>query len=100
MIEHTPGPWEVVPEGRAESRWIVGDKEGGLDCFMRAGRIPWIKPAQADANARLIAAAPELLEALRAMLLWADTPQQEASPSWIIGACERSRAAIKKASAD
>jgi hypothetical protein len=96
MSKHTPGPWEVVPEDRAESRWIIGDEEGGsIASCEPAG--PWITSAQADANARLIAAAPDLLAVLRDMLLWADTPQQEASPSWIIGACERARAAIAKA---
>jgi hypothetical protein len=48
-------------------------------------------------NANLIAAAPDMLAALKDMLLWADTPTQEASPSWIIGAYHRARAAIAKA---
>jgi hypothetical protein len=62
--EHTPGPWEVVPEDRAESRWVIGDEEGGsIASCEPAG--PWITLAQADANARLISAAPELLAALK-----------------------------------
>ena len=36
-----------------------------------------------------------LTTALADMLAWADTPPQEASPSWIIGACERDRRALK-----
>lgn len=61
--EYTPGPWRVLPEHGAQSRWIIGDAEGGsiADCEPPG---PWITGDEADANARLIAAAPELLAAL------------------------------------
>ena len=62
-MPHTPGPWEVVPEDRAESRWVIGDEEGGSIASCEPCG-PWITPAQADANARLIAAAPDLLVTL------------------------------------
>ena len=70
MSAHTPGPWEVenskdehngveFPQGynivSEDGQYIVGDAgilEGEID----------------EANARLIAAAPELLEALRFVL--------------------------------
>ena len=56
-MEHTPGPWGVG------TGWIyAGDlKKGRLVC----AEIPISE--QGDANARLIAAAPELLEALKAL---------------------------------
>jgi hypothetical protein len=46
---------------------------------------------------RLRAINADLLAALQDMLSWASTPRNEASPSWIIGACARARAAIAKA---
>jgi hypothetical protein len=62
-MAHTPGPWHVVPE--AQSPWIVGDAEGDsiADCEPPG---PWMSEEEADANARLIAAAPDLLAALEA----------------------------------
>jgi hypothetical protein len=58
--KHTPGPWEVRNEG--SSRWI--------DIVQANTGEPWPLPFAAckhfdqEANARLIAAAPDLLEAL------------------------------------
>lgn len=59
MSEHTPGPWtlKVFSEGYAVvsfGEMELGTDRGGVDC----GAIP-------IADARLIAAAPELLEACR-----------------------------------
>ncbi len=64
MTSHTPGPWQVVPADQAVTPWIVGDKDGGsiADCSPPG---PWMKKAQAAANARLIAAAPVMLAALK-----------------------------------
>jgi hypothetical protein len=65
--KHTKGPWRIIPEHEAISRWIVGDESGEsiADCSP-AG--PWWNPEEADANAHLIAAAPELLEILMLIL--------------------------------
>lgn len=51
----TPGPWTVEDVG--ESRWVIR----GPDGFIRA-QVPFLP------NARLIAAAPELYEALANLL--------------------------------
>lgn len=69
-MKHTPGPWQAVKNGVCQSAvqasngtWITHDAGEELSCN------------EAEANARLIAAAPELLEALQAMLnadLYAD----------------------------
>lgn len=63
--KHTPGPWTVLmaPAGaRIESEYasvvLVGCDEIGADDVERLSH-------EAKANARLIAAAPELLEALK-----------------------------------
>jgi hypothetical protein len=57
MTKHTPGPWQVASEATAT---ILGPSPTGLRIIAVAE-----EPNQ-TANAKLIAAAPELLEALRA----------------------------------
>ena len=54
--KHTPGPWSYLPRHIAESEPEVRAPAGWLICCT-AG----------DEDARLIAAAPELLEALKAI---------------------------------
>ncbi len=61
MAEHTPGPWRVD-----RSDW-------GQPQFINAGDTPLValwgyvsEKTTVEANARLIAAAPEMLEALKA----------------------------------
>jgi hypothetical protein len=74
---HTPGPWDYDME------YIVAPDPGGRhpDIYIAEiahsddeGRIA--SPRQQDANRRLIAAAPELLEALQHLLAVLDTDEQ------------------------
>lgn len=52
MSKHTPTPWILVPKEKAQSRWIVGDQEGGsIADFEPPG--PWMTGQEADANAQL-----------------------------------------------
>lgn len=69
MSGYTPGPWrtfngtDVFPDD--------GDREGQshiADCAM----FGWIDTETQNANARLIAAAPDLLEALEEVKAWSD----------------------------
>lgn len=62
MSKHTPGPWTVVSEGMASPK--VVDANGLGICHTTYA------PTGAEANACLIAAAPELLEALRMFVVW------------------------------
>lgn len=57
---HTEGPWRVMPPDLAINAWVIADVEGGsvADCSPPG---PWMRQDEADANARLIATAPELL---------------------------------------
>ena len=68
--EHTPGPWAARDLGRGTVEVI-----GGGDLIARLWRTRvWLLPSEqggdlpAEANARLIAAAPELLEACQEAL--------------------------------
>ena len=56
MNKHTPGPWEAVSDHDWHSGWKFGV----------AGVVP-VNHTITEANARLIAAAPDLLEALEAI---------------------------------
>ena len=76
MSEHTPGPWsweEVPLPGLGTNRWCEvlngGHDEAVLRHESSGGPTPW----RIDrANALLIAAAPDLLEAAWAVILHAD----------------------------
>jgi len=82
MSKHTPGPWYVGTDYGDQCRHIYANKK-----VRDADGDEW-NPLIAvtdddetlvnwEANARLIAAAPELLEALKGMLCWPNTPSPE-----------------------
>ena len=71
---HTPGPWIVEASSVSNSVKIVEDKFRGYEIGSVWSHNPMSSGAQyipladvAEANARLIAAAPEFLEALEAL---------------------------------
>jgi hypothetical protein len=76
MSKHTPGPWHIIEaesqEGYAELVVTSTHNAVGLDddvgCFVYGGTDDLQKVKRA--NARLIAAAPDLLAALEAALPW------------------------------
>lgn len=66
-MSHTPGPWKIH---RAESGvpfLVITDDETVSIAYVGEGRAQ-VFQANAEANARLIAAAPELLVASRRLL--------------------------------
>lgn len=71
MAQHTPGPWHAYPAdyqgGPADLHpiFVVGPSEFHTVAQVRAGNEDDDLPAQTAANARLIAAAPDLLDALK-----------------------------------
>lgn len=83
--KHTPGPWEHVGDGDvmapfdATDKWYVAIAYDGLP------------DGQHEANARLIAAAPDLLESLEAVIKVADRDTD---------VFNRAKAAIAKARGD
>lgn len=75
--KHTPGPWRVENhrfKTTTESRWTVWS--GSEAIAWTNGTDDESELAQQEANARLIAAAPELLAACKNMLEWARRVKQ------------------------
>ncbi len=62
-MPHSPGPWHVDHDTREDMEWNnhIAMPNGNTVCFMAHGGPE--KQDEFDANARLIAAAPDLLEA-------------------------------------
>lgn len=84
--KHTPGPWTA--EKREGDEWWFGGKDGAEIVINHPGAkydavcvigARLSAEGQADADARLIAAAPELLDACLAMLAW-DEAEKTAKP--------------------
>ena len=69
MTQHTVGPWRVGYDG--PSLPIVDSREG----FIAFVKQP--NDGAAEANANLIAAAPELLEALKSLLFFYTTEDDD-----------------------
>lgn len=67
MSKHTPGPWEIVwHEQRPTQALIMAENKDTLIAFVN---WPGMRPLSVlHANARLIAAAPELLNSLKEVL--------------------------------
>lgn len=62
-VTHTPGPWEMYLSGHDQLDWSVTDD--GYTGRRLPNDAPVIADVAGEANARLIAEAPTMLEALR-----------------------------------
>ncbi len=69
--KHTPGPWKYCPDargyGKRAQRIIWGAKGPGYGAIAEVSYFP---SEEIEANARLIAAAPEMLAALESLEAW------------------------------
>lgn len=98
---HTPGPWEIVqdapenPKARFQIGHRVSPTSATYVCTIRTEKILTLDGNHA-ANARLIAAAPELLAALEEMLDVLDRNNVPA-PAYLRKSEAQARAAIAKA---
>jgi hypothetical protein len=81
-MNHTPGPWNIAPCNMIES------KGGDYICKIDAS-----EGDDHHANARLIAAAPDLLEVCQKLAAW---DQSDGDVNLISEACSFARAAIAK----
>jgi len=86
-MSHTPGPWHVHPWG--DNSYEINSTQLTV-CNVPGFSDETVDSGSAESNARLIAAAPDLLEALEGLM-----------PMWESGIDEpwvrKARAAIKKA---
>jgi hypothetical protein len=73
QVKHTPGPWRMIPSKSNPAFNVIGTH---LGCKYKIARCPYTiltdgtpyDEKEAEANAQLIAAAPELFEALEALV--------------------------------
>lgn len=104
MTRHTPGPWYVsgTIDGYAIRYRDQADYYTIATAHDDIGAWRNTDDEEAAANARLIAAAPELLEALRMMLEDADDAhgRGDGTPWVTFASMNRARAAIAKATGD
>ena len=84
MSKHTPGPWRVVKDPTNLSLQVYGQTLALFECWRRSDEQTEL------ANARLVAAAPDLLEALKEVFADHDAVNRL---SWV----NRAAAAIAKA---
>lgn len=88
---HSSGPWNVHTLRAGHETLIVS--ADGLGVAALANKRGNFTPAEFEANARLIAAAPELLEALKRLVTTNE-------PSHVGHALEKARVAILKATGE
>lgn len=100
--QHTPGPWVGAGPSFGDrlpryTTSIMTDWEHEDDGYIEICELPFHHhDDENEANARLIAAAPDLLEALKDALFHVENQGDVGVDEWI--ACERkARAAIAKA---
>lgn len=86
MSKHTPGPWELpyLDDGYSSRQAWITDAEGAQIASLEPGD-------NMDADARLMAAAPELLEAVQRLIGRAAYESEDAAFA---------RAAIQKATGE
>jgi hypothetical protein len=99
--QHTPGPWAVAGESYNDHEAYVIEAGGRTICWTASSLDDAgieVITAEDDANADLIAAAPELLIALKQIADW-DPSAAPSEPKGlsIIDAIDIARAAIAKA---
>lgn len=76
MKKHTPGPWKVAStiEGDEYSLNVLGGRYNGL--LAQSKLSVHFDSEEAEANAKLISAAPELLEALEKCIKYSSKDPQ------------------------
>lgn len=87
-MTHTPGPWDLYQP--YSNVWQVFPAQDGDDhsicrvsmTYCEVGKGGKNVPSENEANARLIAAAPELLEALEGALIALDADTSRGRESW------------------
>ena len=87
MSERTQEPWKIEPEGAYEEYWVTRDHY----------TVGPAKIVYDIADARLISAAPDLLQALQGLLAMPDYDGTPETSRARLKAKNKAKAAIKKA---
>lgn len=89
MSTHTPGPWEVAPTAADGTVRVVADQQLVRICTLTA--CVGVREERLLANARLLAAAPLLLLALREVADYFDRhcPARAEAPRMLVDAAIR-----------
>lgn len=90
MTQHTPGPWRVDPD---EECCVLGPPEGNPPYQITVAQAYGFMGIR-EANARLIAAAPDMLVALKGLLLAIESPDDYPDE------CEAARALVARLTGD
>ena len=90
-MKHTPGPWNYQEESDAYTH-IVRDSDGKYVCGCSQHTS-----GDAEANARLIAAAPELLAACKLIAAYVANGDADCRSNTFMAALQQGNAAIAKA---
>jgi hypothetical protein len=95
MSEHTKGPWEISKIGNNYDQYVVY-----AEADTRGANI--VNTVEGEANARLIAAAPDLLEACKKLLTASQILDGSELPTakdiqYFLDCCEETQSAISKA---
>ena len=91
MTKHTPGPWKAYCRDMSHENGAEWSEENSLQWEVEGPRVPHGRGEYFQADARLIAAAPDLLESLQELVV--GLPQQ-----WV--SVKKARAAIAKATGE
>ena len=98
MNEHTPGPWQVYTDGTKTFIAAANGRVVVVDLYDENNE-PSIE--ELEANARLIAAAPALLQALKdtreALAAWVEIAEEQDQREGDYTALEEADQAIQKA---
>ena len=94
MSKHTPGPWAIESGGD-----IIQDAEPCFPLVAHCFDTPGFADGEAEANARLMAAAPDLLAALRQLTRFCVRPGDDRHDYGYDEGMRQARAAIAKAEA-
>ncbi len=96
MDTYTPGPWHLDDCGVPTRLVVVDSKGNSVPIANGSIENAWDDDAEARANARLFASAPELLEALEGVLLSENDTHRQSDDRWSVFR-QNARAAITKA---
>jgi hypothetical protein len=101
MSKHTPGPWKAVARNYPIAD--TGDYDGFWEVLTSDPKKPivqiWGDSDEDEANASLIAAAPDLLEAAKLVIAWFEAEDDHSKADFYqrIEMCRTSEAALRAA---